>query len=62
MLLAVAGIAVRLFFIEKAEVRGGCASKNPMLQEEGVACGVCGRKPGEECKKDDMPQIAGTTA
>lgn len=47
------GMAVRLIFIKNAEVRGGCASKNPMLMEEGVVCGVCGRVPGEACKENE---------
>jgi hypothetical protein len=53
--LAVAGIAVRLFLVKGGEVRGGCAGKNPILQEEGVACNFCGALPTEECKKEELP-------
>ncbi|MFY0644556.1 MAG: hypothetical protein JXR19_08850 [Bacteroidia bacterium] len=56
-LIAVLGMAVRVIFIKGAEARGGCAGKNPLLLEEGVACGLCGAKPGEECKEDEMPKI-----
>ena len=42
-----------MIFIKGSEMRAGCAGKNPMLQEEGVACGLCGAKPGEECKSED---------
>ena len=56
--IAVLGMAVRVIFIKGAEARGGCAGKNPLLLEEGVACGLCGAKPGEECKEDEMPEIA----
>ncbi len=52
--LAVLGIgfalfAIRLFFIKDAEVRGGCASKNPLLLEDGITCTVCGKDVNEEC-------------
>jgi hypothetical protein len=47
--IGILGMAVRLLFIKNAEVRGGCASKNPMLAEQGVVCGVCGAKVGEPC-------------
>jgi hypothetical protein len=53
MAVALIGMAVRLIFIKGAEVRGGCAGKNPMMQEEGVACTVCGAMPTQECKKED---------
>jgi hypothetical protein len=41
--------AVRILFIKNGEFKGTCANNNPMLNKEGVACGVCGRMPGEEC-------------
>ena len=56
-LIAVLGMAVRVWLVKGAEARGGCAGKNPMLLEEGVACGLCGAKPGEECREDQMPAI-----
>ena len=40
--IALIGMAVRLFLVKNGEVRGGCAGKNPMMQEEGVACTMCG--------------------
>ncbi len=45
LIVAVALFSVRLIFVKNGEVRGGCAGKNPLLQEEGVACGVCGKVP-----------------
>lgn len=51
--IAFTGMAVRLFFVKDAEVRGGCASKNPLLAEDGVRCGMCGAPVGEACQKDD---------
>ena len=50
--IGILGMAVRLIFIKNSEVRGGCASKNPMLMEEGVVCGVCGKVPTGQCADD----------
>jgi hypothetical protein len=47
--IGILGMAVRLLFIKNSEMRGGCASKNPMLMEEGVVCGVCGKVPTGAC-------------
>lgn len=52
MSLAFIGMAVRVFLVKGGEVRGGCAGKNPMMQEEGTACTMCGAKPTEECKAE----------
>ncbi len=35
------------------EFRGSCATNNPMLKNNIGECGVCGKKPEEECK---MPE------
>ncbi len=48
-------MSVRLFLVKNGEVRGGCAGKNPMMQEEGVACTMCGAMPTEECKSEEAP-------
>ena len=53
-LLAVLGMAVRVIFVKGAEARGGCAGKNPLLLKEGVACCMCGSKPDEACKEDQI--------
>ena len=53
-LIAVLGMAVRVIFIKGAEARGGCAGKNPLLAEEGVACAMCGAKPDEACKEPEI--------
>ena len=49
MAIAIIGIAIRVIFVKDGEVRGGCAGKNPMMQEEGTACTMCGAMPTEEC-------------
>jgi hypothetical protein len=52
LLLAVAfaGIAIKILVKKDGKFSGTCASNNPMLQKEGVACGLCGAKPEEQCK------------
>ena len=53
VLLAFALFSVRLLFVKKGEFRGTCAGNSPFLQKDGVVCGVCGRKAGEACGKDE---------
>ncbi|MFT4521172.1 MAG: hypothetical protein ACI8ZN_000097 [Bacteroidia bacterium] len=53
-ILAALGLGIRMLLIKGSEMRAGCAGKNPMLQEEGVACGMCGAKPNESCKSDEV--------
>ena len=52
VLVAFALFSVRVLLIKGGEFRGSCASNNPMLQKEGVVCGVCGRKAGEGCGQE----------
>ena len=49
--LAFAGIAIKILLKKNGEFAGTCASNNPLLQEEGTACGLCGAMPDEKCKK-----------
>lgn len=51
--LGFAGIAVKLIFKKNGKFAGTCASNNPLLQEEGASCGVCGARPEEKCKAAD---------
>ena len=50
MALAVLGIAIKLWAKKDGEFAGTCASNNPVLQDEGASCGVCGALPDEKCK------------
>lgn len=64
--LAVLGIgfglfAIRLFFVKDAEVRGGCASKNPLLLENGITCSVCGKTVNENCENSVTKEVAEET-
>ena len=51
--LAFAGIAIKILFKKNGQFAGTCSSNNPLLQEEGAVCGVCGAKPEEQCKSED---------
>ena len=48
--LAVAGIAIKLLVKKDGKFSGTCSGNNPLLQNEGGACGICGAKPNEKCK------------
>ena len=51
--LAFAGIAIKIWSKKDGKFAGTCASQNPFLNEEGVACGICGKLPSEqECKQE----------
>ncbi|WP_247233116.1 hypothetical protein [Telluribacter sp. SYSU D00476] len=45
--------SLRLLFVKGGEFRGTCANNNPLLRNEGATCGVCGRKAGEACEKQE---------
>lgn len=51
--LAFAGIAIKIWAKKGGEFAGTCASNNPLLQEEGAACGLCGAQPEEQCKSNE---------
>lgn len=44
--------SVRLIFVKDGEFRGTCAGNSSFLRKDDIACGVCGRKPGEACGKE----------
>jgi hypothetical protein len=54
MVLAVAGLGMRLLLIKGGQFRGSCANNNPMLEKQIGKCTVCGRDSGEACGKDDV--------
>lgn len=51
--LAFVGIAIKILVKKNGEFAGTCASNNPVLQEDGAACGACGARPNEQCRRDD---------
>ncbi|SDR05246.1 membrane or secreted protein [Flagellimonas zhangzhouensis] len=57
LLLAFAGIAIKIWGKKDGEFAGTCASQSPFLNKEGEACGFCGKLPSEQdCKKDSVTQ------
>ncbi|XOV67796.1 MAG: membrane or secreted protein [Fluviicola sp.] len=51
--LAFAGIAIKIWAKKDGKFEGTCASNNPLLNEEGAACGLCGARPEEKCKNNE---------
>lgn len=54
LLLAVAGIAIKIWAKKDGKFAGTCASQNPFLNKDGDACGFCGKTPDqfENCKEE----------
>ncbi len=51
--LAFAGIAIKIWSKKDGKFAGTCASQSPFLNQDGQACGMCGKLPAEQdCKKD----------
>ena len=50
LMIAFAGIAIKIWAKKDGAFAGTCASNNPVLQEEGASCGLCGATPEEKCK------------
>lgn len=48
--IAFAGIAIKLLLKKDGRFAGTCSSNNPLVQNDGGACGICGAKPEEKCK------------
>lgn len=51
--LAFAGIAIKILVKKDGKFAGTCASNNPVLQDEGAGCGICGARPEEQCKNEE---------
>lgn len=53
LVLAVAGIAIKIWAKKDGKFAGTCASQNPFLNKEGEACGFCGKTPDQfnTCKE-----------
>jgi hypothetical protein len=55
--LAFAGIAIKILVKKNGEFTGTCASNNPMLNDTGESCSICGAKPKERCKNPDTDSV-----
>ena len=51
--LGVLGIAIKIWAKKDGEFAGTCASNNPLLNQEGESCSVCGARPDEMCKEEN---------
>ncbi|MCT8340815.1 membrane or secreted protein [Flavobacteriaceae bacterium TK19130] len=47
LLLAVAGIAIKIWGKKDGKFAGTCASQSPFLNKDGQACGFCGKTPDQ---------------
>lgn len=51
--LAFAGIAIKIWSKKDGKFAGTCASQSPFLNEDGQACGMCGKLPSEQdCERE----------
>ncbi len=52
--LAVAGIAIKIWWKKDGKFAGTCASQSPYLNKDGEACGFCGKTPDqfENCTEE----------
>lgn len=53
LVLAFAGIAIKILLKKNGEFAGTCASNNPMFQNDEGSCSFCGAKPNEQCKSEE---------
>ncbi|MEC9209564.1 MAG: membrane or secreted protein [Bacteroidota bacterium] len=51
---AFAGIGVKILLKKNAKFTGTCASQSPFLNKEEESCGLCGAKPEEKCKNEEV--------
>jgi hypothetical protein len=52
--LAFAGIAIKIWSKKDGKFAGTCASQNPYLNNNGEACGFCGKLPDDQdCLKEE---------
>lgn len=56
LLIAFAGIAIKLWAKKDGEFAGTCASQSPFLNKEGEACGFCGKTPDQFDSCDGQPK------
>ncbi len=47
LLLAVAGIAIKIWGKKDGKFAGTCASQSPFLNKDGESCGFCGKTPDQ---------------
>ncbi len=48
------GIGIKILLKKNGKFAGTCASQNPLINTEGESCGICGAKPEEKCKNEEL--------
>jgi rRNA maturation endonuclease Nob1 len=54
--LGVAGIAIKILVKKDGEFSGTCASNNPLLSDDSGSCSICGARPQDQCRKEDVTE------
>lgn len=55
--IAFAGIAIKIWAKKDGKFAGTCASQSPFLNQDGEACGMCGKLPYEQdCRKETISE------
>ena len=52
LVLAFAGIAIKIWGKKDGEFAGTCASQSPFLNKEGENCSFCGKSADEMCPNE----------
>lgn len=47
LLLAIAGIGIKIWVKKDGKFAGTCASQSPFLNKDGETCGFCGKTPDQ---------------
>ncbi|MGB6152682.1 MAG: membrane or secreted protein [Pricia sp.] len=56
--IAFAGIAIKIWSKKDGKFAGTCASQSPYLNQNGEACGMCGKLPEEQdCKQESDSEL-----
>lgn len=56
--IAFAGIAIKIWTKKDGKFAGTCASQSPYLNQDGEACGMCGKLPDEQdCKQESDSEL-----
>jgi hypothetical protein len=56
--LGFAGIAIKILVKKDGEFSGTCSSNNPLLKNESGSCSICGARPQDQCRKEDVTEAA----
>ena len=57
LVLAFAGIAIKILVKKDGKFAGTCSSQSPFLKKDSEPCSFCGKLPDEqECKNPELAQ------